>query len=545
MNKIKTYIPGILVVLLAFGSVLSPAKSQKRSKSPSKLRKEVPDLLERDVLPLRKLPPRADSVAFKPLEYGYQPIQLKQDTLKNKGINATAEKSESSFFEYHLGCGSFKQFDVDFATWQKFNKTELKLDAYYHRNEGQFENSRLNTGIFSGNISHRINPRFRVNSNLAYHFRNYLLQAAPQSNTERKRQNYRFTGNLPIQTSANSLALFQIKLSRFDLTEQAPKSKSPFENRENTLSLAGKYFYRLNNSVLLLDVNFFYNSFSAIRDSSTSDLISNVKTQFIHRFNSKFSVVAGVTLSNISVQNLEAETRVRPYGKIIFAQKNHWGIYLTGSQKIEYETFHSLWERNPYLAQSNQVNLRESDYTFSGTLEILPFPGLRIKLAATQERLSNAGYFHRDEYVYDYLTLPVTRTSLKSTFRWQINPALSADWITTISHFDFDSTVAETGSTNHWPYQENLGSELTLNYKRAPFGTFGASARIIGQRYPTLEKMNKIDPIFLMNFSYEKKYNEFVTLFAQIHNVLNQNYFIWEGYREPGIYFLAGVEGKW
>lgn len=540
MLKITRLVFGILVVL---GFVQSLAKSPKTTPVPTILRTEIPDALSQpeDVL-LRKRPAREDSVVFKPLEYRYEPSEIKPDTLADKGIPAPVDDIQPARFEYHLGCGSFGQFDVDFTTWQQFTRNELKLRAFYLQNDGAFANNRLRTGIFSGQLSNQINPHFRINPNLTYTFRNYQLQTAPEPQTERKWQHLDFFGNVPIQTSHKSLAMFQLRFEHINLLEKSPARQSPFENSENTIYLTAKYFYRFDHSVLIFDVNFLHNSFRFLADSTTADLLSNVKTQMVHQFNPYFSVAAGVTLSNFSINETEAATRWLPYGKIIFARKNRWGIYLTASRKLEYQTFQTLWQLNPYLEMPNHLAITEYDYTLGASLELVPLPGWEIKLIAEQNKLMNAGYFAPVSYLYRYQRLPeATETIIRPQLRWQIHPALQVEWEASISHFQLDSTV----STSHLPFRENVGSKFQLDYDLAAFGNLRLGAQFIGTRYADFARLHQIDSVVLVNLYYAKKYNEYVTLFAQIQNLLNQDYFIWEGYREPGIYFLAGVSGKW
>jgi len=533
---------GILVVL---GSVQSLAKPPKTTPVPTILRTEIPDALSQpEDVSLRKRPAREDSVVFKPLEYRYEPTEIKPDTLADKGIPASADEIRPARYEYHLGFGSFGQFDGDFTTWQRFARNELKLQAFYLQNEGAFDNNRLQTGSFSSHLSNQINPQFRINPNLTYRFRNYQLQAAAESQTERKWQQLDFFGNVPIQTSAKSLAMFQMRFGHVNLLEKSPVVQTQFENKENTLFLAAKYFYRFDHSVFIFDVNFLHNSFAFLPDSTASDLLSNVKTQVIHQFNPYFSIAAGVTLSNFSISETEAATCWLPYGKITFAQKNRWGIYLTASRKLEYQTFQSLWQMNPFLAMPNRLAITEHDYAFGATLELVPLPGWEIKLTAEQNKLLNSGYFAPVSFLYRYHRLPeATETVIRPQLRCQIRPALRVEWEASISHYQLDSTIIADAS--HLPFRENLGSKFQLGYDLAAFGKLRLGAQFIGPRYTDFEKRHRFNPVVLVNLHYEKKYNEYVTLFARIDNLLNQNYFIWEGYREPGIYFLAGVEGKW
>jgi hypothetical protein len=200
---------------------------------------------------------------------------------------------------------------------------------------------------------------------------------------------------------------------------------------------------------------------------------------------------------------------------------------------------------NPYLELPNRLDLRERNYALGATLEIVLLPTLEIKLAVEQNKLVNTGYFQATNHLFRYYRAPETvQTTIKPGFKWQILPALQAEWEATISHFKFDSTITVTGA-RHLPFQENFSTEFNLSYEVAAFGRLCLGAQFIGQRYPDFEKNFPIDPVVLVNLKYEKNYNEYVTLYAQIHNLLNQDYHFWIGYREPGIYFLAGVEGKW
>jgi len=91
--------------------------------------------------------------------------------------------------------------------------------------------------------------------------------------------------------------------------------------------------------------------------------------------------------------------------------------------------------------------------------------------------------------------------------------------------------------------------DLTVggNYQITPQFNFRASIFILSGRYSDLALTNKISSAWLLNFhlSYDLKLGQFpIEIFADGKNILDQKYFIWQGYQEFPLGLFIGVSGK-
>ncbi len=91
--------------------------------------------------------------------------------------------------------------------------------------------------------------------------------------------------------------------------------------------------------------------------------------------------------------------------------------------------------------------------------------------------------------------------------------------------------------------------DLTIsgNYQISPQFNFRADFFILSNRYSDLALKNKLSSVWLLNFhlAYELKLVQYpIRIFADVNNILDQKYYIWQGYQEFPIGLSFGVSGK-
>lgn len=117
--------------------------------------------------------------------------------------------------------------------------------------------------------------------------------------------------------------------------------------------------------------------------------------------------------------------------------------------------------------------------------------------------------------------------------------------------FGADATLnVRSGTADSLSSIPNLAPfDLTIggNYQITPQFSFGAYVFVLSGRYSDLALKNRLNSVWLLNFhlTYDLKLGQFpIEIFADGKNILDQKYFIWQGYQEFPIRLFIGVSGK-
>ena len=84
---------------------------------------------------------------------------------------------------------------------------------------------------------------------------------------------------------------------------------------------------------------------------------------------------------------------------------------------------------------------------------------------------------------------------------------------------------------------------VSASYNRRWFEKLGTTigANYISSRFVNLENTKEISGYIDIFFNADYKINEKFNIFIKLNNLLNQNIYIWNGYRERGLFFSGGV----
>lgn len=130
-------------------------------------------------------------------------------------------------------------------------------------------------------------------------------------------------------------------------------------------------------------------------------------------------------------------------------------------------------------------------------------------------------------------------TSVSLTFRYLL------------SDFSSDLTLryqkGEADSLSSIPNLPDFDANLGLTYRISPQFTAGVQFLFLSSRYADLALASRLDPAGLLNFrlSYDFKVSNLpLQIFAGGNNVLNEKYFIWQGYQEFPVTLYVGLSSR-
>lgn len=99
--------------------------------------------------------------------------------------------------------------------------------------------------------------------------------------------------------------------------------------------------------------------------------------------------------------------------------------------------------------------------------------------------------------------------------------------------------IDSTGST--LPYVPWI--RLTGAYKRYWFGKVGTEVGVtyLGNRFADIENDIEIDAFINLNAKVDYKISDTFNVFGKIENLLNSDVYVWEGYKERGLFISGGI----
>jgi hypothetical protein len=212
------------------------------------------------------------------------------------------------------------------------------------------------------------------------------------------------------------------------------------------------------------------------------------------------------------------------------------------STGLKNNTFKNLIEINPYLSDSARVDFAHEMLGARGFLLIHPTPELNFSAGVrtgSVERLpvfvaADSGSFAiRYE---DAATLEILGEAM-----WQMTPT---DNFTANVILNGSSLQTDSVSGKAIPYTSPLQGALTYNRAWTDEISTGITAAFTGERYADVANTAKLPAYTDLRLEAAYKLNERFSIFARANNLLNQDIFVWQNYRERGIFGAAGILWK-
>ncbi|MBN1352130.1 hypothetical protein JXJ21_22215 [candidate division KSB1 bacterium] len=547
----------ISILCLNVAPALSQSDDQKRKPSP-KSRLELPDVLvvgtdtQIRVTGL-KLSVPGDHARLLPMESSYKSYDLNSMINEQKGDVRTEISNRDDIHKYLLGYGSYNDVKAQFLRWQKLFALQYSVGAKFHQSDGQYANSQFKSGELNGKLSYNRRQRIRAETIAGYAFRDYGLQGSIFENHERKTRSVGMALRSQFRGSQATFGSVDIHYNMFDLSNDSKLKLTPGEVEERTLAFSGQTFWTGSHLRISLKGSFLMNTINVLKESDQVDYISALILKGNYKYSSNFSIMGGLHLNNISIENSDPQTELMPFGKLIFSLKNRWGFYISGSQEYIYQTYLNVWRENNFISESFNRLAHNIEYKIDIGTELKLREDWLAKLNWKVQQIKNYPFFeptfNSDSlkadglYRYQYLN-QVKQNTISFSVDFKVAPRFDIKGSLNYNAFNI-SDDSLLFSDNRIPYIEDLNAELDFAYTIFKNTKVKISATYFGDRKKHIERSEYLDQYVLLNAGIEKQYYQYITLFAKLHNLLNYNYQIWDGYKEPGINFSCGIKGQW
>lgn len=209
---------------------------------------------------------------------------------------------------------------------------------------------------------------------------------------------------------------------------------------------------------------------------------------------------------------------------------------------LENNSFRDMLHTNPYLADSAFVTFPRDHITVNASINYFPVEtlsasaGLVYKLVADTPLFTSTG-------VGTFLPFyaEVSSLEINSELAWKVTPTDNVTAFMAITSASLPE-YADSASSSV-PYISPF--KLTGSWHRNWSEQFGTqiTAQYVSSRYADLAKQQELSGFTTINVQGEYVLSQTARVYLRLDNLLNSTVFLWNGYKERGIFIAAGI--KW
>lgn len=218
-------------------------------------------------------------------------------------------------------------------------------------------------------------------------------------------------------------------------------------------------------------------------------------------------------------------------------------LFASASGRPEHPDQGSYHLENPFLSPENEL---QHSYHMKGSagLAIEFFPGNILRGEASYQRSNNYSYYTREREELGFgLGSPLLYYQLNymDATIFKLTAGFSMDIITDVIWVNSDVfwQKPELSTGDRIPFVENFGFHGALTLRPVSRLLLEAWGDFVGSR--SNPDGQDLDPFLLIGTRVEVGINDRIGVYGKIQNLLNQEYEIWDGYRERPLQIHAGI----
>lgn len=199
-------------------------------------------------------------------------------------------------------------------------------------------------------------------------------------------------------------------------------------------------------------------------------------------------------------------------------------------------SFRTLVHNNPYLDDSSHVRYTGVLPEIGGSILFHPSPTVLLSGGMALTFLQDMPVYvstGRGTFQPMYTSARMLELSGETTVELDTTTTITGSVILR------STALIDTGSTI--PYVPALQLGGTIRHLWLPELATNVTVKYIGQRYADVENTITLDGYFDIGIDAAYALSQQLSIFAQLHNVSSAKIYIWEGYRERGIFGAAGA----
>lgn len=204
------------------------------------------------------------------------------------------------------------------------------------------------------------------------------------------------------------------------------------------------------------------------------------------------------------------------------------------------QTFIDNYYQNPYISNFANLDFTYDILNLKGIIEFHPYQELTVSASFNLAHKDRIPTYINDDIaqIGSFVLSYQTGTIIKSVF--EINWHIDNIGILVANMSATNSKLSDY-SNNAIPYIPNIA--IGANYIKNWSDKFGTKIGLdyVGDRYTDLDNKYTLDPYLNLKFGADYLLLDNLKLFANFENLINSDIYIWNGYKERGIFASLGA----
>ncbi len=214
--------------------------------------------------------------------------------------------------------------------------------------------------------------------------------------------------------------------------------------------------------------------------------------------------------------------------------------FLAGIESgLKKQSLTGLFEENPYIMINSKIDFPYDIMKIKGKYFYQPLEQFGFSVTGSMSVTDRFPYFNdslNNEFAVQYDKVNIA--SLEAETYWDINDKNHLSAYTKINFAGFDI------GSNDVP---NIpANKFGMNYQSELFNNFGTKIGLnyVGQRYSDKDNLIELDGYFYMSAFFNYDISDNLRIFLNAENITNSEVYIWNGYKERGIFAALGFMWK-
>ncbi|MEO5928811.1 MAG: hypothetical protein ABIR47_02655 [Candidatus Kapaibacterium sp.] len=194
-----------------------------------------------------------------------------------------------------------------------------------------------------------------------------------------------------------------------------------------------------------------------------------------------------------------------------------------------------LLDKNPYVSSNPLVRHEVEGLGYRAAVRIEPWESFGLRVLGSRRRYDNYSFFSaRTSATFDPRYDAATVTSATGDIYWQID---GDDLLALVATYN-DGQLGAAGT--RIPYLPTINAEAMYGKRLSNIPlSITATLHYIGERTGATDSLAK--PVTLINLKGRYTINGHFDAMLELDNLINQNYELWSGYGERGIFGSIGI----
>ncbi|HOV91580.1 MAG TPA: TonB-dependent receptor [Candidatus Kapabacteria bacterium] len=365
--------------------------------------------------------------------------------------------------------------------------------------------------------------RTRTCVNLGYNdYKLYGILSAPQRTTYNAGIDLVSDGNYEGYNFSTGARLYTVQID--------DKQSKAFENRVEGFLDVSTYFdnFKLGGN---LDLNF-----------------GNVNTHSMNFYEiaanggmyyQLLSIEGEVGFQNTSNTLKSSQSSLMLNANLNFLPSENLTLQVQFFTGLEKQYFSQFIKQNPYFNVHSDIIYPKANGILKAIIHYHPDAQKGASIEGSAAFYEEYPYYNSDSInQIDLINERANLFKINGECFWDITKKdkISADLIFNMSFLNFEN--------NSIPYLPVI--EFGANYNRKWFDKLGTNVALIynSKRFTNRDNTIEIDPYFNLKIGIDYEILKNLKAFAEMQNLTNSNNFVWQGYRERGIFGTIGVNWK-